>query len=217
MIKLFIIMTRRPPMTTLFPYTTLFRSATRRGHRGRGRAGVRPGHRERGAWHHLTRKRTCRLPKGRRQGVVAAQTGGSGDAPGISRGEELRDVSGTSLRNRLLLLVEHDLFVHGPLDRRQHADGDREVRGEEVRQELRRVHVVLVVDPERARRHVLPRGNLRPHAGHDDGPPVIRRPEEQRLAVLEPELVLELLLLVVDDVPREVVVDVTVLEDLHER
>src|SRR5438874_4082608 len=67
MIKLFIIMTRRPPMTTLFPYTTLFRSATRRGHRGRGRAGVRPGHRERGAWHHLTRKRTCRLPKGRRR------------------------------------------------------------------------------------------------------------------------------------------------------
>src|SRR5205809_485246 len=49
------------------------------------------------------------------------------------------------------------------------------------------------------------------------GPPDDRRAEEQRLAVLEPELVLELLLLVVDDVPREVVVDVTVLEDLHER
>src|SRR5438876_11158445 len=76
----------------------------------------------------------------------------SGDAPGVPRGQELRNVARPALRDRLLLLVEHDLLVHGPRDRRQHADRDREVGSEEVREELRRVHVGLVVDPERARR-----------------------------------------------------------------
>src|SRR2546430_5183159 len=60
-------MIRRPPRSTLFPYTTLFRS----------------------------------------------------------RGQELRNVARPALRDRLLLLVEHDLLVHGPRDRRQHADRDR--------------------------------------------------------------------------------------------
>src|SRR3712207_8523797 len=48
-------MIRRPPRSTLFPYTTLFRSA-----RGRGRGGARPPrHRGRGAVHR-------RAPEGRR-------------------------------------------------------------------------------------------------------------------------------------------------------
>src|SRR5207244_5366211 len=122
----------------------------------------------------------------------------SGDAPGVPRGQELRNVARPALRDRLLLLVEHDLLVHGPRDRRQHADRDREVWSEEVREELRRVQVGLVVDPERARRDVLRLGDLRPDAVHDDGPSVVLRPEEQGFAGLEPELVLELLLLVVD-------------------
>src|SRR5213592_2115337 len=54
----------------------------------------------------------------------------SGDAPGIPRGQELRDVPRSTLGDRLLLLVEHDLLVHGSRDRRQHADRDWKVRGE---------------------------------------------------------------------------------------
>src|SRR3989442_7861042 len=152
------------------------------------------------------RRSSAKMPGLR--GMAPPTVGRSGDAPGISRGQELRDVAGPALRDHLLLLVEHDLLVHGPLDRRQHADRHGEVRGEEVRQELCGIHVGLVVDPERARCHVLRPDGLWLDAVHDDGAPVVRRPEEQRLAVLEPELVLELLLLVVHHVPCEVVVDV---------
>src|SRR6266581_5290945 len=41
MILFFFLMIRRPPRSTLFPYTTLFRSRRRRG-RGRGRRGRGP-------------------------------------------------------------------------------------------------------------------------------------------------------------------------------
>src|SRR5207249_12248044 len=78
-----------------------------------------------------------------------------GDAPGIPRGQELRDVPRSTLGDRLLLLAEHDLLVHGSRDRRQPAARDGKVRGEEVRQQPRRVSVALVVDPERAPRDVL--------------------------------------------------------------
>src|SRR3989454_2212974 len=189
----------------------------RRGPPGRGSAGARRGDRDLAAWHHLTRKRPCRLPEGRRQVWSHGRRRRSGDAPGVPRGQELRNVARPALRDRLLLLVEHDLLVHGPRDRRQHADRDREVWSEEVREELRRVQVGLVVDPERARRDVLRLDDLRPDAVHDDGPSVVLRPEEHGFAGLEPELVLELLLLVVHHVPREVVVHVAVLEDLLER
>src|SRR3712207_7418252 len=37
---LFFLMIRRPPRSTLFPYTTLFRSRERRGERRRGRQGA---------------------------------------------------------------------------------------------------------------------------------------------------------------------------------
>src|SRR5713226_2088026 len=148
---------------------------------------------------------------------MAADPGGSGDLPGVSGGQELRDVAGAAVGDRLLLLLEHELLVDGRLDGREHADRDREVGREEVRQELRRVHVLLVVDPERALGDLLRLHHLRHDAVHDDGAPVVLRPEQQRLAVLQPELVPDLLLLVVEHVPGEVVVDVAVLEDLEER
>src|SRR3712207_7769720 len=53
-------MMRRPPRSTLFPYTTLFRSGMRAGDRG-GRPGVR---RDRDR-----RRRTGLLRRGRHQGV----------------------------------------------------------------------------------------------------------------------------------------------------
>src|SRR5215831_17191843 len=141
----------------------------------------------------------------------------SSNLPGISRGQQLRDVAWPSLGDGALLLLEHDLLVDGRLDVREYADGHREVRGEEVGDELGRVDVLLVVDPE------PPLGSLARlhHGGHDalhhHCLPVVGRAEEERLAVLEPELVLELRLLVVHDVPGEIVVDVAVLKDLQER
>src|SRR3712207_7551442 len=59
-------MIRRPPRSTLFPYTTLFRSGVRGGGRGR-RRGARPG-RAGGV-----RGRLRRPDDGRRRGRVAAQ------------------------------------------------------------------------------------------------------------------------------------------------
>src|SRR3712207_8680617 len=41
--RIFFLMIRRPPRSTLFPYTTLFRSAERRGDRGLARREEAPG------------------------------------------------------------------------------------------------------------------------------------------------------------------------------
>src|SRR5215210_9201779 len=55
----FFLMIRRPPRSTLFPYTTLFRSAASRPARSRGRAGRSPSP---AAWPHRRsgRTRSCR-------------------------------------------------------------------------------------------------------------------------------------------------------------
>src|SRR5215467_4694107 len=147
----------------------------------------------------------------------AAPRGGLRDLPGVSRDQELADVARPALRDGLLLLLEHEVLVHRRVYGAEHADGDREVRREEIGDELRRVDVLLVVDPEARLRHVLGADHLRRYALHDQRAPIVGRPEQERLAVLEPELVLHLRLAVVDDVPGQIVVDVAVLEDLDER
>src|SRR2546426_12111557 len=93
--------------------------------------------------------------KGPLRGMCNAPRGGLRDLPGVSRRQELGDVTGPALRDRLLLLLEHEVFVDRSLDRGEHAHRDRKVRREEVGEELRRVHVLLVVDPEGALRNVL--------------------------------------------------------------
>src|SRR5215510_3831989 len=138
------------------------------------------------------------------------------DLPGVSRGQQLGDVARPPIRDGLLLLLEDEVLVDRRVDRREHADRNREVRRKEVGDELGGVDVRLVVNPEGALGHVLGADDLRSDALHDERAPVVRRPEEQGLAVLEPELVLYLRLAVIDDVPRQIVVHVAVLEDLDE-
>src|SRR5262245_32525370 len=138
------------------------------------------------------------------------------DLPGVSRGQKLGDVAGPPIRDGLLLLLKDEILVDRRVDRCEHADRNRKARREEVGEKLGGVHVGLVVDPEGALGHVLGTDDLRGDALHDECAPIVRRSKEQRLAVLEPELVLHLRLAVVDDVPREIVVDVAVLEDLDE-
>src|SRR3712207_8917921 len=68
-------MIRRPPRSTLFPYTTLFRSTARWGRRGRpcgdraGAGGGRAVRRPRGAGGHEGRTRGGRRPGGNRPGL----------------------------------------------------------------------------------------------------------------------------------------------------
>src|SRR4029453_15678627 len=138
------------------------------------------------------------------------------DLPGVSRGQKLGDVARPPIRDGLLLLLEDEVLVDRRLDRREHADRNRKVRREEIGDALGGVYVRFVVNPEGALGHVLGADDLRADALHDERAPVVRRPEEQGLAVLEPELVLDFRLAVVNDVPREVVVHVAVLEDLDE-
>src|SRR5215467_4392085 len=95
------------------------------------------------------------------RGMRAAPRGGLRDLPGVSRGQELGDVARTTIGDRLLLLFEHEVLVHRRVDGRQHADGYREVRREEVGEELRRVDVLLVVDPELRLLDVLGADDLR--------------------------------------------------------
>src|SRR2546430_11526080 len=56
----FFLMIRRPPRSTLFPYTTLFRSARGRGHR-RARHRRRPGHRAAAALPRRSEEHTSEL------------------------------------------------------------------------------------------------------------------------------------------------------------
>src|SRR5947209_12558427 len=86
--------------------------------------------------------------KGPLRGMCNAPWGGLRDLPGVSRRQELGDIARPALRDRLLLLLEHEVLVHRRVDRGEHTDRDRKVRREEVGEELRRVHVLLVVDPE---------------------------------------------------------------------
>src|SRR3712207_7529802 len=70
MILFFLIMIRRPPRSTLFPYTTLFRSAGRgRADRGgagsAGRAGALPGVRRRGPRHRQAQEQARRVSSDR--------------------------------------------------------------------------------------------------------------------------------------------------------
>src|SRR6201982_1617049 len=80
---------------------------------------------------------------------------------GVSRVQELCYIPRPALRDRLLLLLEHEVLVDRSVDRGEHADRDREVRREEVGEKLRGVDVFLVVDPERALRYVLGANHFR--------------------------------------------------------
>src|SRR5512132_2578918 len=82
------------------------------------------------------------------------------DLPGVSRGQQLGAVAGAALRDGLLLLLEDEVFVDRRVDRREHADRNREVRREEIGDELGGVHVRLIVDPESAFGHVLAADDL---------------------------------------------------------
>src|SRR5215510_7764326 len=136
--------------------------------------------------------------------------------PGVAGHEELGDVAGSAIRDRTTLLFEQDFLVDRRRARRQHTDRNRELRRPQVGEQLRRVHVRLVVDPQRAVGQATGAHDLGHDTFHDDRLPIVRRAEHERLAVLELELVLELGLLLVHDVPREVVVHVAVLQDLEE-
>src|SRR5216117_170761 len=60
----------------------------------------------------------------------------SADLPGVARRQELRDAPRPALGDRALLLLEHDLLVDRRLDRREHADRHRKVRGEQIGEQL---------------------------------------------------------------------------------
>src|SRR5215510_7836230 len=89
------------------------------------------------------------------RGMRAAPRGGLRDLPGVSRDQKLADVAGPPLRDGLLLLLEHQVLVHRRVDSAEDADWNRKVRREEIGDELCRVDVLLVVDPEARLRHVL--------------------------------------------------------------
>src|SRR3990170_6973008 len=137
--------------------------------------------------------------------------------PGLARHQELRDIARAALRYGLLLLLDHDLFVRGlALEIQEHAHWD----GVFGRPELGEQHgggtVGRVVDPARALRHVLDLDHLGLETFQHEAAPVVGWPERDGLAVLQPALVEDLRVLVVHHVPREVIVDVAVLEDLDE-
>src|SRR5262249_8699821 len=136
--------------------------------------------------------------------------------PGVAGHEELGDVAGSTIRDRTTLLFQQDFLIDRRRARRQHTDRERELRRPQVGEQLRSVHVRLVVDPQRTVGQALGTHDLGHHTFHDDRLPIVRRAEQERLTVLELELVLELGLFLVHDVPREVVVYVAVLQDLEE-
>src|SRR6266511_6105451 len=77
----FFLMIRRPPRSTLFPYTTLFRPAQRRSHAGglgRGRCGAPAGGRAR-------RSARRRRPGGRRPRLPAPPPASAGRPRGPAR------------------------------------------------------------------------------------------------------------------------------------
>src|SRR5256885_5223579 len=88
----FFLMIRRPPRSTLFPYTTLFRSRARRGHGDRGRQG--------GTDH-----------RSRRAGVLAGVAGGhqARAEPRRVHGHEDRDRKSTRL-NSSHLVISYAVF-----------------------------------------------------------------------------------------------------------
>src|SRR6266508_2504582 len=114
-----------------------------------------------------------------------APRGGLRDLPGVSRGQQLGDVAGAALRDGLLFLLEDEVLVDRRFDGREHADRNREVGGEKIGEELGGVHVRLVMNPEGTLGHVLGADHLRGDPVHDEGAPIVRRPEEQGLTVLE--------------------------------
>src|SRR5215470_14867849 len=76
------------------------------------------------------------------------------DLPGVARGQKLRDAPRPAVGDGALLLLEYDLLVDRRLDCLQHADRHREVRREQVGEDLGGVDVLFVVNPERALGHV---------------------------------------------------------------
>src|SRR5258708_3571158 len=69
------------------------------------------------------------------------------DLPGLARVQKLRDIACSTRGDGLLLLVDQDLLVGRLLLAGEHAERDRILGREELRQDQRRRRVRLVVDP----------------------------------------------------------------------
>src|SRR2546430_7229567 len=94
-------MIRRPPRSTLFPYTTLFRSDSRRGGgRGAARAREGPG---RPLSDHRTVRRSVEHAVGRDRGTSSGHTGPRGQASARSEEHTSELQSQSNLVCRLLL------------------------------------------------------------------------------------------------------------------
>src|SRR5438094_6800289 len=121
-----------------------------------------------------------RQPRARRQACEGRRKGGEAplrvalaplraDFPGIARGQQLGDIAGAAVGQRVLLLVDEDVLVDRCGDVFEDADGPWEVRREEVGEQLGRVDVLLVVDPQRALGHAIGVHHIRRHDLQNDG------------------------------------------------
>src|SRR6185503_12262465 len=72
------------------------------------------------------------------------------DSPGVARDQKLGDVAGAAIGQRPSLLLDHHVLVDGGVDVGQHADRHREVRGEEIGEQLGGVDALFIVHPEGA-------------------------------------------------------------------
>src|SRR5207248_9017102 len=88
-LSFFLVMTRRPPRSTLFPYTTLFRSGDRG---GAGRRGLR------GAARHVDARRAARRRRARAE-AGAARLVSARRRSGGSRAAAARDRKSTRLNS----------------------------------------------------------------------------------------------------------------------
>src|SRR5262245_40880709 len=103
------------------------------------------------------------------------------DLPGVTRREQLPDVSRPAVGDRPLLLIQQDVLVDRRLDTHEDADGDRELVARHAGQHQGGAHVLAVVDPERALGNVLHPHDLRPHPFQDEAAPVVDRAEDEWL------------------------------------
>src|SRR5215472_3784013 len=140
----------------------------------------------------------------------------SAHGPGIAAAEQRLQVAGALLRLRVFELLVDRAVVGRTRDRVEDADRRRQ-RSLEVAEHEREREVGLVVNDEVALGYAVAKMHrLGAHPVHADAHVAILA-EDERLAVLEHELMLGLEALVTDVVEGAVVEDVAVLQNLDER
>src|SRR5215510_9034019 len=136
------------------------------------------------------------------------------DFPGFASHEQLRDVPLTTIRNRLLFLLDDELLVRGlAFLLEERPQRDRILGRPELPEDHGGGAIGRVVLPERALWHLRHLDHLGLETLQHETAPVVCGPKGDGLAILEPALVKDLGFHVVEDIPREVVVHVAVLEN----